>query len=138
FERAARAGCRTFMLGYQAIDGVPITANRWLLNAVIKGEGESTGTLVTDWDNVGRMVWEQRVCADMVEAATVAVRAGNDLVMTTPRFFEAAQEAVRRGMLDEKDIDSAVRRILRLKFELGLFEDPRAPDPERQQAVIGC
>ena len=138
FERAAREGCRTFMLGYQAMDGVPITANRWLLNDVLKGEWGFTGTLVTDWDNVGRMVWEQRVCADEVEAATVAVRAGNDLVMTTPSFFDGAREAVRRGVLDEKEIDEAVRRILRLKFELGLFEDPRAPDPERQRAVIGC
>jgi len=138
FERAAREGCRTFMLGYQAVDGVPITANRWLLNDVLKGEWEFTGTLVTDWDNVGRMVWEQRVCADDVEAATIAVRAGNDLVMTTPGFFEGAQEAVSRGSLDEQEIDDAVRRILRLKFELGLFEDPRAPAPERQRAVIGC
>nr|WP_255523991.1 glycoside hydrolase family 3 N-terminal domain-containing protein [Terrabacter sp. MAHUQ-38] len=138
FERAAREGCRTFMLGYQSIDGVPVTANRWLLNDVLKDEWKFTGTLVTDWDNVGRMVWEQRVCAADVEAAMVAVRAGNDLVMTTPSFFEGAQEAVRRGLLGEKEIDDAVRRILRLKFELGLFEDPRAPDPERQRAVIGC
>jgi beta-glucosidase len=137
FERAAREGCRTFMLGYQAMDGVPITANTWLLNDVLKGEWGFTGTLVTDWDNVGRMVWEQKVCADAVDAATVAVRAGNDLVMTTPDFFDGAQEAVRRGVLEEKEIDEAVRRILRLKLELGLFEDPRAPDPERQRAVIG-
>ncbi len=64
FERVARAGCRTFMLGYQAMDGVPITANRWLLNDVLKGEWGFTGMLVTDWDDVGRMVWEQKVCAD--------------------------------------------------------------------------
>ncbi|MEO5665095.1 MAG: glycoside hydrolase family 3 N-terminal domain-containing protein [Nocardioides sp.] len=138
FERAARAGCRTFMLGYQSIDGVPITANRWLLNDVLKQEWGFTGTLVTDWDNVGRMVWEQRVCADDVEAAAVAVRSGNDLVMTTPAFFEAAQAAVLRGLVDEEEIDEAVRRILRLKFELGLFEDPRAPDPDLQERVIGC
>jgi beta-glucosidase len=137
FERVAREGCRTFMLGYQSIDGVPITANRWLLNDVLKGEWGFTGTLVTDWDNVGRMVWEQKVCADHVEAAAVAVRAGNDLVMTTPGFFEGAQAAVARGLLAEEEIDAAVRRILRLKFELGLFENPRAPDAERQAAVIG-
>ena len=105
FERAVREGCRTFMLGYQSIDGVPVTANQWLLDDVLKGEWGFTGTLVTDWDNVGRMVWEQKVCADDVEAATVAVRAGNDLVMTTPAFFEAAQEAVARGLLDESAID---------------------------------
>ncbi len=137
FERAAREGCRTFMLGYQSIDGVPVTANRWLLNDVLKLEWGFAGTLVTDWDNVGRMVWEQRVCADDVEAATVAVLAGNDLVMTTPSFLGAAQEAVAQGKLEESEIDAAVRRILRLKFQLGLFEDPRSPDPHRQAAVIG-
>lgn len=138
FERAVREGCRTFMLGYQAIDGVPVTANGWLLDEVLKGEWGFTGTLVTDWDNVGRMVWEQQVCADDVEAATVAVRAGNDLVMTTPAFFEAAQEAVTRGLLDERHVDEAARRVLRLKLELGLFEHPRPPDAERQHLVIGC
>ncbi|HET6482630.1 MAG TPA: glycoside hydrolase family 3 N-terminal domain-containing protein, partial [Actinoplanes sp.] len=137
FERVAREGCRVFMLGYQSMDGVPITANKWLLNDVLKGEWGFTGTLVTDWDNVGRMVWEQKVCADYAEAAAVAVRAGNDLVMVTPGFFEGAQEAVERGLLREAEIDEAVRRILRLKFELGLFENPRAPDPVRQRQVIG-
>jgi beta-glucosidase len=137
FERVAREGCEIFMLGYQSMDGVPITANKWLLNDVLKEEWGFAGTLVTDWDNVGRMVWEQKVCADYAEAAAVAVRAGNDLVMTTPGFFEGAQEAVERGLLTEEEIDGAVRRILRLKFSLGLFEDPRAPDPERQREVIG-
>jgi len=137
FERVAKEGCSIFMLGYQSIDGVPITANKWLLNDVLKGEWGFTGTLVTDWDNVGRMVWEQKVCADAVEAAAVAVRAGNDLVMTTPAFFEGAQTAVERGLLAEEEIDAAVRRILRLKFEFGLFENPRAPDAQRQAAVIG-
>ncbi|HEX2857410.1 MAG TPA: glycoside hydrolase family 3 N-terminal domain-containing protein [Propionibacteriaceae bacterium] len=137
FERVAREGCRTFMIGYQSMDGVPITANRWLLNDVLKGEWGWSGTLITDWDNVGRMVWEQKVCADYTEAAARAVKAGNDLVMTTPRFLEGALDAVSTGALDEGDIDAAVRRILRLKFELGLFEDPRVPDPARQAEVIG-
>ncbi|WP_406164264.1 MULTISPECIES: glycoside hydrolase family 3 N-terminal domain-containing protein [Streptomyces] len=138
FEQAVRAGCRGFMLGYQSIDGVPITANEWLINDVLKGEWGFTGTLVTDWDNVGRMVYDQRTCADYAEAAAVAINSGNDLIMATPQFFEGAQEAVARGLVDEKQIDDAVRRVLRLKFELGLFEDPRAPDPERQAQVIGC
>ena len=137
FERVAREGCRTFMLGYQSMDGVPITLNRWLLDDVLRQEWGFTGTLVTDWDNVGRMVWEQQVCADLTDAAARAVRAGNDLVMTTPGFFEGAQAAVEQGRLAEAEIDAAVRRILRLKFELGLFENPRAPDAERQAAVIG-
>lgn len=136
FERAVRAGVRTAMIGYQSIDGVPVTANRWLLNDVLKREWGFTGVLVTDWDNVGRMVWEQKVCADDLEAAVTAVRAGIDLVMTTPAFFEAAQEAVRSGILAEADIDEAVRRILTLKFELGLFERAHPTDAVRA-AVIG-
>lgn len=138
FERVAREGCRTFMIGYQSIDGVPITANRWLLREVLREEWKYSGTLVTDWDNVGRMVWEQHTCADDAEAAALAVRAGNDLVMTTPAFFQGAQEAITRGLLAESDIDDAVRRILALKFELGLFENPRRPDPERQRAHVGA
>ncbi|MER7035828.1 glycoside hydrolase family 3 C-terminal domain-containing protein, partial [Streptomyces albidoflavus] len=104
---------------------------------VLRGEWGYTGTLVTDWDNVGRMVWEQKIYADHTQAAAAAVRAGNDMVMTTPQFFEGAQNAVAQGLLDEAGIDAAVRRVLTLKFELGLFEDPRHPDPARQAAVIG-
>ena len=137
FERAAREGCRTFMLGYQSIDGVPITMNKYILNDILKEEWGFTGTLVTDWDNVGRMVWEQKIQPDYATAAAVAVRAGNDLVMTTPAFFVGAQEAVAQGQISEAHIDAAVTRILRLKFELGLFENPRLPDQERQTAVIG-
>nr|WP_296063785.1 glycoside hydrolase family 3 N-terminal domain-containing protein [uncultured Actinoplanes sp.] len=137
FERAAQEGCHVFMIGYQSMDGVPITANKWLLNDVLKDEWGFAGTLVTDWDNVGRMVWEQKVAADYAQAAAMAVRAGNDVVMTTPGFFEGAQEAISRGLLTEHEIDAAVRRILRLKFSLGLFENPRAPDPARQREVIG-
>ncbi len=138
FERVAREGCRTFMIGYQSMDGVPITANRWLLHDVLKGEWGFGGTLVTDWDNVGSLVRTQKVCADAAEAAATAVRAGNDLIMTTPDFYRGAQDALRRGLLTQDEVDDAVRRILRLKFELGLFEDPRGPDAERQAAVIGC
>ena len=125
------------MLGYQSMDGVPITINDWLLNEVLRGEWGYEGTLVTDWDNVGRMVWEQHIQPDYAHASAAAVRAGNDMVMTTPGFFEGAQEAVHEGLLDEAALDAAVRRILTLKFELGLFEDPRHPSVERQTAVIG-
>jgi beta-glucosidase len=138
FERVARLGCATFMLGYQSIDGVPITVNGWLLNDVLRGEWNYQGMLVTDWDNVGRMVWEQRVCADYTEAAARAIRAGNDMIMTTPKFFDGAHEAVAKGLVTEAEIDAAVARILTLKFELGLFENPRRPDPGRQAEVIAC
>ncbi|AYF98771.1 exo-beta-d-1,3/1,6-glucosidase [Protaetiibacter intestinalis] len=135
FERVAREGCRTFMLGYQTTDGVPITVNDWLLTEVLKNEWGYTGALVTDWDNVGRMVWEQRVQPDYAHAAAAATRAGNDMIMTTPGFFEGALEAVERGMLPEDAFDAAVARILALKFDLGLFEDPRLPVADHDDIV---
>jgi beta-glucosidase len=137
FERVAREGCSVFMLGYQTMDGVPITVNDWLLNEVLRGEWGYSGTLITDWDNVGRMVWEQKVQPDYAHAAAAAVKAGNDMVMTTPLFFEGALEAVERGLLTEAELEPAVARILTLKFRLGLFEDPRRPDAAAQSAVIG-
>lgn len=137
FERVAKEGCGTFMLGYESIEGVPVTFNKWLLSDKLRGAWNYQGTLITDWDNVGRSVWEQKVKPDYVHAAADAVKAGNDLVMTTPQFYEGALEAVRTGLLDESLIDEAVSRILALKFRLGLFEDPRLPDQERIDAVIG-
>ncbi len=137
FERVAREGCGTFMLGYESIEGVPVTFNKWLLSDKLRGAWNYQGTLITDWDNVGRSVWEQKIKPDYVHAAADAVKAGNDLVMTTPQFYEGALEAVRTGLLDESLVDAAVSRILALKFRLGLFEDPRLPDQERIDAVIG-
>ncbi|TPF96540.1 beta-D-glucosideglucohydrolase [Bifidobacterium sp. UTCIF-39] len=137
FERVAKEGCGTFMLGYESIEGTPVTFNKWLLSDVLRGEWGYKGTLITDWDNVGRSVWEQKVQPDFAHAAAAAVKAGNDLVMTTPQFYEGAYEAIQNGMLTEEELDSAVARILALKFHLGLFEDPRLPDAERIKAVIG-
>ena len=137
FERVAKEGCGTFMLGYESIEGVPVTFNKWLLSDKLRGAWNYQGTLITDWDNVGRSVWEQKVKPDYVQAAADAVKSGNDLVMTTPKFYEGAIEAVKTGLLDESLIDAAVARILALKFRLGLFEDPRLPDQERIDAVIG-
>ena len=136
FERLAKEGVATFMLGYESIDGVPVTVNDWLLSDVLRGQWGYQGTLITDWDNVGRMVWEQKVQPDYTRAAAAAVKAGNDLIMTTPGFYQGALDALDSGLLREEDLDRAVRHILALKFRMGLFEDPRLPDVQAQRAVI--
>ncbi|PXY80038.1 beta-glucosidase [Bifidobacterium indicum] len=136
FERLAKEGVATFMLGYESIDGVPVTVNEWLLSDVLRGQWGYQGTLITDWDNVGRMVWEQKVQSDYTRAAAAAVKAGNDLIMTTPDFYQGALDALDSGLLREEDLDRAVRHILALKFRMGLFEDPRLPDVQAQRAVI--
>lgn len=134
FERAVRAGAMTFMTGYQSMDGVPSTANRWLLTEVLKDEWGFRGIVVTDWDNVGRLVREQKVCATYADAAIVAIRAGNDIIMTTPEFYEGAIEAVRSGRLAESEIDAPCARLLALKFRMGLFQNLRQPDLDRAAA----
>jgi len=138
FEKAAREDCMTFMIGYQSMDGVPTTANRWLLRDVLKEEWGFKGILVTDWDNVGRLVREQKICPDMKHAATLAVKSGNDLMMTTPSFYEGALEAVAEGMLTGSEIDAPCRRVLALKFRMGLFENPRHSNLDKAREVIAC
>ncbi len=138
FERAAREGCMAFMTGYQSIDGLPSTVNRWLLVEVLKEGWGFEGILVTDYDNVGRLVDDQKVCADFAEAAALALKSGNDLIMATPKFFEGCLAALERGLLTEAELDATVRRVLALKFRLGLFEDPGKSDSERIAKTIGC
>ena len=101
FERAARAGCMTFMTGYQSMDGLPSTANRWLLTQVLKEEWGFQGILVTDWACVAALYKEQRIAPGPKEAAIIAVRCGNDLIMTVPELYEAAQACVHEGSLEE-------------------------------------
>ena len=137
FETAARMGCMTFMTGYQSMEGRPSTANPWLLKTVLRDEWGFEGILVTDWDTVGTLVKEQKVVPDLTAAAVLAIRSGNDMIMATPGFREGAIEAVQKGLLAESEIDVVVRRILTLKFRMGLFENPGYPDEERQ-ACIGC
>jgi beta-glucosidase len=138
FHEAVKAGCATMMAGYQAIDSVPCSANRWLLRDVLREEWGFTGFVVTDWNNIGWMHTLQKTCATMEEAVQRAVEAGNDMAMSTPAFTETAVELARGGKLDLKTIDQACRSILRQKFELGLFDENRYADLAGGAEVIGC
>lgn len=135
FEKATDAAA--YMTGYQSIEGLPSTANKWLLRDVLKEEWGYKGFLVTDWANVTAMVEKQKICANAMEAAALAVRCGNDMMMASPEFYQGALDAVAAGMLDETLIDDSVRRILRAKFRLGLFEDDRPYDADATTSV-GC
>ncbi len=136
FQAAAEAGCATFMTAYHAIDGVPCSADPWLLRDVLKGEWGFTGLVVTDWNNVERMHTEQNIFSGIEEAAAAAVNAGNDMIMATPAFYEAAREAFRNGRIPEATIDRAVERILLAKFRFGLF-DQRPGTSRPSGEVIG-
>ena len=138
FERAAKGGAMSFMTGYQSIDGVPSTASHWLLTEVLREEWGFQGILVTDWNNVGHLVNNQKICADFAQAATVAIKAGNDLMMATPEFFEGCKQAVTQGLLAEAEVDAVVRRVLGLKFRMGLFENPGKGQKDMVKTLIGC
>lgn len=138
FQAAVEAGCQTIMAGYQTVDGTPCSANSWLLKDVLRKEFGFHGMVITDWDNIGHMHNAQMVCATLEEAVQRTVEAGNDMMMSTPSFPELAGKLVKRGVLDEAQIDIACRRILRLKFQLGLFDHNRYQELDTDGAVIGC
>ena len=138
FHDAVKAGCASFMAGYQAIDGVPCSASTWLLKEVLKEEWGFKGFLITDWNNLGWMHTLQKVCATMDEAVQRGIEAGNDMMMSTPEFIDTAIKLVQKGVVQESLIDEACRRILRLKFQLGLFDQNRYTNLEKGIEVIGC
>jgi beta-glucosidase len=137
FEKIVRCGCATLMAGYQAINGEPCSASSWLLREQAKEEWGLDGFIVTDWDNIGSLHTKQKVVEDLKEAAYLAVIAGNDMIMTTPSFYEDAITLVKEGRLDEALVNDSVRRILKAKFNLGLFDEFRHTSPEREAAVLG-
>ncbi|MFA0698851.1 glycoside hydrolase family 3 N-terminal domain-containing protein, partial [Vibrio sp. 10N.222.49.C9] len=111
FEKAVKqANCATLMTGYQSIDGEPCTTNSWLLKTVAKEQWGLDGFIVTDWNNVGSLHDKQGVAATLKEASYKALLGGNDMMMTTPDFYQSAIELVEEGLVDISLIDDSVRR----------------------------
>ena len=125
FRRAVEAGVATVMTAYGSIDGTPFTASERAMREILRGELGFAGFVVTDWDNVASLVQKQFVAKDIDEAALLAARAGNDMMMTTTAFYESAIRLVESGALDESVLDEAVGNILRVKIAMGLFERPQ-------------
>lgn len=122
FREAVKAGCLTFMAGYQSVDRVPCSAHRKLLRDVLKGELGFDGFVVTDWQNVTSLRERQKLGRDAKEVSKIAIEAGNDLIMTSPEFYRAALELVAEGSVPVSAIDEAVDRVLTVKFRVGLFD----------------
>ncbi len=135
FKRAIDVKCATIMTAYGSIDGQPLTVSKKALKDILRDELGFEGFVVTDWDNVNSLVGNQCVATDVKEASKLAVEAGNDMIMRSLEFYEAAIAMVKEGKLDEAVIDEAVRNILNIKLEMGLFEHP---EKEVDSACIGC
>lgn len=133
FKACADAGAKTLMTSFNEIDGIPSTGNSFLLRDILRKEWGWKGMVVTDWNSSGEMI-AHGYAADLKHATELAVNAGVDMDMMSHGFIAYLEELVKEGAVSEKDIDAAVRNILRLKFELGLFENPYV-DPKASAAV---
>ncbi len=123
FKATADAGAATLMTSFNEIDGIPSTGNKWLLKDVLRDEWSWEGMVVTDWNSAGEMI-AHGFSRDLKHSAEQAVNAGVDMDMMSYGFIQYVEELVEEGKISEAEIDRAVRNILKLKFELGLFENP--------------
>ncbi|HPJ02217.1 MAG TPA: glycoside hydrolase family 3 N-terminal domain-containing protein [Candidatus Limiplasma sp.] len=134
YQKAVDAGCATMMTAYLPVDGVPMTAHKELLTDILKDELGFDGFVVTDWDNVGSLVKRQNYAKTIQDAACIAAKAGNDMFMSTPEAYDALIALVKNGRLSQAVLDEAVRRILAVKFRLGLFDGKQKPKTVDMQA----
>jgi beta-glucosidase len=133
FEAAVKAGAMTLMTSFNDNDGVPSTGNVFVVKDILRGEWGFDGLVVTDWNSMGEMI-NHGFGVDRQEVARKSLEAGVDMDMMTYGYLSHLEELVRSGAAKEADIDEAVRNILRVKFLLGLFEQPYV-DVEAGQAV---
>jgi len=136
FRAVVDAGVRTVMNAFNILNGVPATANSQLQRDLLKGAWGFDGFIVSDWRSVVEIV-THGFAADLQEAAIIAANAGSDMDMESYAYIHHLEAAVVSGAVPIAVVDDAVRRIVRLKFELGLFDDPyRYCDVERERTMI--
>ncbi|HKL31577.1 MAG TPA: glycoside hydrolase family 3 N-terminal domain-containing protein, partial [Tangfeifania sp.] len=136
FKAALEADVATFMNAFNTINGLPATASSRLQRDLLKDEWNFDGFVVSDWNSIGELI-THGVAADKKEAAKLAIEAGSDMDMEGRVYIEALKELVEEGSVDESLIDESVRRILKVKFRLGLFDDPyKYLNPGREKNEI--
>lgn len=123
FEAAAKANALTYMTSFNDNDGVPATGNKFVLDQVLRREWGFDGLVVTDWASAAEMIAHGFV-ADGKEAALKSINAGVDMEMVSGTFVQYLPELIKEGKVKQSAIDNAVRNILRVKFSLGLFDNP--------------
>jgi len=137
FQATVDAGVRTFMNSFNELNGIPATGNTYLQRDILKGKWEFDGFVVSDWGSIEEMI-PHGYAKDNKHAAQMAVNAGSDMDMESYLYVNELANLVREGTVKEAYIDDAAKRILRVKFELGLFDDPyKYCDAQREKEVIG-
>ncbi len=137
FKAAKEAGVRTFMNSFNELNGVPATGDKYLQRDLLKGEWGFDGFIVSDWGSIVEMK-DHGYAANDTHAAEIAVTAGSDMDMESHVYIKYLKEMVTSGKVDVSIIDDAVSRILTVKYELGLFDDPyRYCNVNREQKITG-
>ena len=126
FEAVTNAGVATFMTSFNENDGIPASANKYMLRNVLRDEWKFRGFVVSDWESITQMV-EHRFCTNHYQAAEKAINAGVDMEMVSNSYMGNADELIKNKKLDVRTIDESVRNILRIKYQLGLFQRPYTP-----------
>ncbi|WP_282037468.1 beta-glucosidase BglX [Saccharicrinis aurantiacus] len=136
FQAALDADVKTVMNSFNILNGVPATGNKWLQRDLLKGKWGFNGFVISDWGSCMEMM-AHGFAADLKEAAELAANAGSDMDMESYAYVKHLSTLVKEGKVNEADIDDAVRRILTVKYELGLFDDPyKYCDEQREQELI--
>lgn len=136
FKAASDSGVATFMNSFNVINGIPSTANKFLQRYILKDKWNFKGFVVSDWGSGLEMI-DHGFAKDLEQVAELSVNAGSDMDMESYAYVTHLKELVKSGKVEMKVIDDAVRRILRVKFELGLFNDPyRYCNPKNEKEQI--
>ena len=137
FLAASKKGAATFMNSFNDIDGKPATTNPYLVRDLLKEKWEFEGVVVSDWNSIGETI-NHGTSKDLKDAARQALIAGSDIDMEANAYINHLEDLVQNGQVSESLVDDAVRRILSLKYKLGLFEDPyKYFDEEREKDLVG-
>ena len=135
YKAAVEAGVGSVMSSFNLVDGIPATANHWLLTDLLRNQWKFDGFVATDYGSIGEMsshgLGDQQVCSAMT------LKAGTDMDMCTQGFIKTLEKSVNEGKVSVSDIDVACRRVLEAKYKLGLFKDPyKYLDPKRRKKDI--
>jgi beta-glucosidase len=136
FKAVAKAGVASFMNSFNLINATPSTANSYLQRDLLKGEWNYEGFIVSDWASI-KEIATHGAAEDLKEAAQLAINAGCDMDMESHAYPKYLKELLSEGKVDEKQIDDAARRILKIKYKLGLFEDPyKYSNKKRERELV--
>lgn len=135
FKAAKEAGVGTFMSGFNDLNGVPATGNEFLLRKVLRDEWNFEGFVVSDWASITEMI-AHGFAADEKDAGLKAIRAGVDMEMATTSYKTYLKELIDEDKIKEKLLDEAVYRILKIKFDLGLFDNPYVKEEDQYQFAL--